>query len=63
MAGAAPGQQTDMNAMFAEQLKNDKKLIAMGDGDSSGGSDSEPSEDNLPLDQAADIIPIMDKKD
>lgn len=52
-----------MNAMFAEQLKNDKKLIAMGDGDSSGGSDSEPSEDNLPLDQAADIIPIMDKKD
>lgn len=52
-----------MNAMFAEQLKNDKTLIAMGDGDSSGGSDSEPSEDNLPLDQAADIIPILDKKD
>ena len=35
----------------------------MGDGDSSGGSDSEPSEDNLPLDQQAEIIPIMDKKD
>lgn len=60
---AKPGQKTDMNAMFAQQLKNDKKLIAMGDGDSSGGSDSEPSEDNLPLDQQADIIPIVDKKD
>lgn len=39
-----------MNALFAEQLKNDKRLIQMGDGDSSGGSDSEPSDDNLPLD-------------
>ena len=34
-----------------------------GDGDSSGGSDSEPSEDNLPLEKAQDIIPITEKKD
>ena len=34
-----------------------------GDGDSSGGSDSEPSEDNLPLEKANEIIPITEKKD
>jgi len=34
-----------------------------GDGDSSGGSDSEPSEDNLPADKANEVIPITEKKD
>jgi len=34
-----------------------------GDGDSTGGSDSEPSEDNLPPDKANEIIPITEKKD
>ena len=32
-----------------------------GDGDSSGGSDSEPSEDNLSPDKANDIIPLTEK--
>ena len=34
-----------------------------GDGDSSGGSDSEPSEENLPLEEANEIIQITEKKD
>ena len=34
-----------------------------GDGDSSGGSDSEPSEDNLPPDKATEVIPLTEKKD
>jgi len=37
-------------------------LIAAGDGDSSGGSDSEPSEDNLPVDEVAKVVPIVDKQ-
>ena len=39
------------------------KLMDAGDGDSSGGSDSEPSEDNLPADKADQIIPLTEKKD
>jgi len=35
--------------------------MAAGEGDSSGGSDSEPSEDNLPIDEAAKVVPIIDK--
>jgi len=37
--------------------------LEAGDGDSSGGSESEPSEDNLPIDKASEIIPITEKKD
>jgi hypothetical protein len=33
-----------------------------GEGDSSGGSESEPSEDNLPIEEAAKMVPIVDKK-
>ena len=33
-----------------------------GDGDSSGGSESEPSEDNLPVEEVAKMVPIVDKK-
>ena len=32
-----------------------------GDGDSSGGSDSEPSEDNLPVEELQKAVPIVDK--
>ena len=39
----------DMSALFEQELQENKKLIAAGEGDSSGGSDSEPSEDNLPV--------------
>jgi hypothetical protein len=47
--------------MFAKELKNNAKLISAGEGDSSGGSDSEPSDDNLPLDEVAKVVPIVDK--
>lgn len=57
------GPKKDVGAAFAEQLANNKKLMDAGDGDSSGGSDSEPSEDNLPLEKANEIIPITEKKD
>ena len=32
-----------------------------GEGDSSGGSDSEPSEDNLPVEELQKAVPIVDK--
>lgn len=32
-----------------------------GEGDSSGGSDSEPSEDNLPIEEVAKVVPIVEK--
>jgi hypothetical protein len=33
--------------MIVKELKNSKSLMQQWDGDSSSGSDSEPSEDNL----------------
>jgi hypothetical protein len=41
--------------------KGNIKLLNAGDGDSSGGSDSEPSDDNLPLDEVSKVVPIVDK--
>ena len=55
------GQKGNINNMFAEELKNNTKLLSAGDGDSSGGSDSEPSDDNLPLDEVSKVVPIVDK--
>lgn len=57
------GPKKDVGATFAQELASNKKLMDAGDGDSTGGSDSEPSEDNLPPDKANDIIPITEKKD
>ena len=57
------GPKKEVGAEFAQALANDKKLMDAGDGDSSGGSDSEPSEDNLPPDKANDFIPLTEKKD
>lgn len=51
-----------MNSFFEKELLENKKLIQAGEGDSSEGSDSEPSEDNLPLDEVSKVIPILDKK-
>lgn len=51
----------DMRAIFAKELINDQKLLKAGEGDSSGGSDSEPSEDNLPIEEAAKVLPILEK--
>jgi len=59
---ADDAQPADMSALFSKELQENKKLIAAGDGDSSGGSDSEPSEDNLPVDEAAKVVPIVDKQ-
>jgi hypothetical protein len=56
------GGTKDMSALFEKELTENKKLIAAGDGDSSGGSESEPSEDNLPVTEAAAFVPIVDKK-
>lgn len=36
-------------------------MIEAGDGDSSDGSESEPSEDNLGIEEFAKVIPIVDK--
>jgi hypothetical protein len=51
-----------MNSFFEKELLDNKKLIQAGEGDSSEGSDSEPSEDNLPLEEVSKVIPILDKK-
>jgi len=48
--------------MFEDELTSNTKLLKCGDGDSSGGSDSEPSEDNLPVEEVAKVVPIVDKK-
>lgn len=47
--------------MLSDELTNNKKLLQAGDGDSSGGSDSEPSDDNLPVEEVAKVVPIVDK--
>ena len=52
----------DMGALLMQELSENKKLMAAGDGDSSGGSESEPSEDNLPVEEVAKLVPIVDKK-
>ena len=51
-----------LRALFAEELKENKALLAKGDGDSSSGSDSAPSEDNLDPEEIVKIIPAVDKK-
>ncbi len=44
------------------ELKNDKTLLKMGDGNSSdGGSDSAPSEDNLAPTELIKALPVADK--
>jgi hypothetical protein len=51
-----------MASVFMNELESNKKLMDAGDGDSSGGSESEPSEDNLPIEEVAKVVPIVDKK-
>jgi hypothetical protein len=45
-----------------DELLENKKLLKAGEGDSSGGSDSEPSEDNLPIEEVAMVVPMVEKK-
>jgi hypothetical protein len=43
-------------------LKTNKELLEKGDGDSSSGSDSAPSDDNLDVEEIARIMPVIDKQ-
>ena len=56
------GEVADMSAIFASELANNKSLLNAGDGDSSGGSESEPSDDNLPVEEVVKVVPILDVK-
>lgn len=40
--------QDDTGENFLKELEDNKDLMKFGDGESSGGSDSAPSDDNLP---------------
>jgi hypothetical protein len=42
-------------------LRNDRELLKVGDGDSSSGSDSQPSEDNLEAAELIKNLPTVDK--
>jgi len=55
------GKSIDVAANLEKEIVQNKTLISAGDGDSTGGSESEPSEDNLPVDEAAKVVPIVDK--
>ena len=43
------------------ELQNNKDLLRLGQGDSSSGSDSEPSEDNLEATELVKNLPAVDK--
>lgn len=47
--------------MLMQQLSENKSLLKMGDGGSSSGSDSAPSEDNLPPQDLIKNLPVVDK--
>lgn len=53
---------TTLKSMLTDELKLNKDLLKKGDGDSSSGSDSAPSEDNLNPEDIVKIIPVIDKK-
>jgi hypothetical protein len=51
----------DISKLMAAEIISNKKLISAGEGDSSGGSDSEPSEDNLPIEEVCKVVPTLEK--
>ena len=51
----------ELKKKLEKELNENKQLLLTGQGDSSQGSDSEPSDDNLPLDESSKFIPILDK--
>jgi len=55
------GPPVDMSAVFMQEMAENKSLMDAGDGDSSAGSDSDPSEDNLPVEELQKAVPIVDK--
>ena len=51
-----------LKSLLAVELKENKDLLRKGEGDSSSGSDSAPSEDNLAPEDIIKVIPVLDKK-
>lgn len=47
--------------MIMSELTQNKQLIKLGEGDSSAGSDSAPSEDNLAASELLKNLPVADK--
>ena len=45
-----------------EELKENKALLQKGEGTSSSGSESAPSDDNLNPEEIVKIMPVIDKK-
>jgi hypothetical protein len=50
-----------INRIFLAELRNNKELVKQGEGDSTSGSDSEPSEDNLEPAELIKNLPTVDK--
>ena len=50
-----------VNRLLLAELRNNKELVKCGDGDSTSGSDSEPSEDNLEPTELIKNLPTVDK--
>ncbi len=50
-----------LKALLAEELKSNGQLLK-NDGDSSSGSESAPSDDNLQPEEIIKMIPVIDKK-
>lgn len=53
---------SSFKAFLCNELKENKDLLKKGNGDSSSGSDSAPSDDNLEPEEIIKIIPVVDKK-
>jgi hypothetical protein len=51
----------DFKNLILNELKENKTLLKMGDGGSSSGSDSAPSEDNLAATELIKNLPVADK--
>lgn len=51
-----------LKLLLTEELKDNKALMEKGDGDSSSGSDSAPSDDNMNAEDILKIMPAVDKK-
>lgn len=56
-----PDTPADFAALVMSELQETKSLNKTGDGDSSSGSDSAPSEDNLEATELAKNLPEIDK--
>jgi hypothetical protein len=59
---SAGDRPDSIHEMLMKELQEDKSLMDVGDGDSSDGSESEPSEDNMPVEEVAKVVPVVDKQ-